>query len=112
MLGKLFDGQRMFDKYVNSREAKVKAQTEEIERQKADERVKNIKEHYLTAIINNKTMTMDTYCSSFNIPENEIKELGYDALQKGLITKDSASTFFELPVDEIESQLKSYVDSK
>ena len=97
MLGKLFDGQRMFDKYINDREAEVKAQTDE---------------HYLTVIINKKIMNMDTYCSSFNIPENEIKELGYDALQKGLITKDSASTFFELPVEEVESQLKSYVDRK
>ena len=82
-------------------------QTDENVKQ-VDEQVKNIKEHYFTVIINKKIMTMDEYCSIFNISENEIKELGYDVLQKGLITKDGASTFFGLPVDEVESKLKSF----
>ena len=97
MLDSEFDIQYLYNKFVNS----IAAETREEERKKADE-------HYLTAIINNKAMTIDAYCSCFNISENEIKELGYDALQKGLITKDSASTFFELPIDEVESQLKSF----
>ena len=105
MLGKLFDGQRMFDKYVNGREAKVKAQTEEIVNRKKNE-------EFLIVTINNNLMNKELYCSQFNITDDELKELGYDALQKGLITTDGASTFFELPVDEIENQLKSYVDSK
>ena len=101
MLDSEFDIQHLYNKFVNSIAAETEEKITARERKKADE-------HYLTAIINNKVMTIDAYCSCFNISENEIKELGYDALQKGLITKDSASTFFELPIDEVESQLKSF----
>ena len=119
MLESEFDIQQSYNKFVN----RIYAEVREKERKIADERVKEIEaridervkvaeeqkdEHYLTAIINNKAMTMDKYCSIFNISENEIKDLGYDALQKGLITKESASTFFDLPVDEVESQLKLF----
>ena len=127
MLDSEFDIQYLYNKFVNSIAAETEEKITARERKKADERVKIAEEqerkiadervkvaeeqkdeHYLTAIINNKAMTMDAYCSTFNISENEIKELGYDALQRGLITKDSASTFFELPIDEVESKLKSF----
>ena len=94
-------------KEIKAQAAEKVKQTDENVKQ-VDEQVKNIKEHYFTVIINKKIMTMDEYCSIFNISENEIKELGYDVLQKGLITKDGASTFFGLPVDEVESKLKSF----
>lgn len=72
------------------------------------EELKKVDVLYLTVIINKKLMNKDTYCAIFNVPEYKIKYLGYEALQNGLICKDIAATFFDLPIDELESKLNSF----